>query len=249
MLLGDEQAQLRTSRNFPARNGDPLAEWIESHGEPFEADRNQDLNRFADTPPVFLLTKGWVLRSRAVNSDRESTVATYIPGDTMNLDCVIEPDCWDALEPLTAVTGYRASCDRLKSAIADQPELAFATMRRFIADSDWLREALGAIGQLSAKDRLLFFVAQTRRRMIAYGSLDRDKRRFELPLTQTQLAKTIGTSFVHANRVVKEHHSAGIMTLRRGIAYIPDLAAFERQVEEISNTAEEGNRREKRRYS
>lgn len=229
----DAYAQASVAPEAALMSDDPLVRWIGQHGQDFSACRSRDLNDFSESPSLYLIRDGWVLRYRAVNEDELATVATYIPGDIVNLECVVNSGSTDALVAHSRIEGIRAPCQALKLAIEDSPALSFSVMRRFLAESNWLREALAAVGQLKAQDRLIFYIAQTRERMILYGMLEKGSSTFAMPLTQEQLARTIGVSLVHLNRVLNHRTVKRIIIFNGGRVFIPDIASFEKRVANI----------------
>ena len=227
---------------LPTRSSDdPLRDWIDEHGKQFNAERGQDLRELSNAASIFLLSSGWVLRSRILSDGRDCTTATYVPGDIINLANVVAPQSYDTLVALTPIETVIVSDRDLRRASHEDGDIAFSIMRRFLADSHWLREALAAIGQLKAKDRLFFYVVQTRNRMIAYGSLDRKTTTFPFPLTQLELAQTIGITPVHVNRVLKEHLSEGVMKIDHRMLHILDLAEFEQRAISTANLLNDGH--------
>ena len=90
------------------------------------------------------------------------------------------------------------------------------------------------MGRQSSAERLGTFLRQTRRRLIAAGLLGEDETRFELPLTQAQLASVTGMTGVHVNRVLRQLRKAGLVDVRGGTVRIEDPIALERQAHQVS---------------
>ena len=180
------------------------------------------------------MRSGWLLRERVLANEERGVNAAYITGDIFNLDCLVEPvsdDLYTAAGPVELV-GVDASV--LADAITKHPALAFDVVRRLVADADWLREAITAIGRLDALDRLLVFIGQTRRRLISADQLKPDARQFRFPLTQLQIAEVIGVSAIHANRTVRRLQDEGIATIRGKRIWIDNLRRIEDTLMEVS---------------
>ena len=55
-----------------------------------------------------------------------------------------------------------------------------------------------------------------------------DGQRFELPLTQPDLAEICGLTSIHVNRVLRDLREQGLCTLRRGVVDLHDPPALAR---------------------
>lgn len=66
----------------------------------------------------------------------------------------------------------------------------------------------------SAEERLAMLVAERHRRLVGSGSISRDTREFNLPITQSRLGDQTSLSAVHINPVVKAIRDDGISPFR-----------------------------------
>ncbi len=186
---------------------------------------------------VYLLAEGWITLSHLSVGGRQSVTATYMPGDIINLDTLCEDQPQGRLQSLTRARLICVTTRQLQDAIVAEPKLAFDIFQRMIADADWLREAIGAVAQLSARDALLYFVAQTRRRQIAFGMLGADRTRFALPVSQKELANIIGISTIHVSRSLKDLREMNLFTLRSRMIDVHDLSAFDNAFAKLTRPA------------
>ncbi len=95
------------------------------------------------------------------------------------------------------------------------------------ADAEWLREAVCAVGRLSARERLVMFLYQTHSRMVAAGLIAARAPSFPLPMTQGQLGDLIGMTSIHVNRMLAELRRDGVLRAIGGMIDIHDQPAFE----------------------
>ena len=236
-MSGSEQSEdsrRRYSEAIGPHEKDDLVEFICSAGKKLEIAAGEKIERSGDEQSIYLLESGAIMRSQIFVDGKEGTTATYFPGDILNLDLLVEPPRDDMLVTISDSTVRRLAVDKLCSELMDRPELSFLAMRRLVADADWLREALAAVGQLATRDRLVVFLAQSRRRMIAHGTLDPKSHEIPLPFTQTHLGRIIGATPVHVNRTISELRQEGIVEITRRAAYIADIEAFEARAMELS---------------
>ena len=180
------------------------------------------------SPMAAYVEKGWLNRVHDDECGNNAITATYIPGDIINLDTLVEA------EPLGRICALNPARMRvipvpvLREAIEADFALATAVIRRVVAEADWLREALAAMGRLDAKGRIIYYFGQMRRRQIAFGTLDRQTTRYPMPITQRHLATMVGISVIHANRLTKDLRETGLLTLRAKTITLHDIDDFEK---------------------
>ena len=68
-------------------------------------------------------------------------------------------------------------------------------------------------------------MAELHRRLQVIGMTD--GRSFDMPLTQEQIADALGITSIHANRVIKQLRTEGIIDIHRGRVSILDQRKFE----------------------
>ncbi len=204
---------------------DTVAYWVRRAGSDQHGIPGERIDPMIATS-LCLVEDGWLLRNRRLPDGRVSTNATYLPGDIIGLDV------WagaPATDRITALTPVRVACrplTELADELPREPALATDLLRRMAQDAALLREALAAVGRLNASERLLTFLAQTHRRLAANGIIAAQAERFDMPMTQGQLADLIGMTHIHVNRVLGALRREGVLRLTRGVVEIEDWAAF-----------------------
>ena len=95
-----------------------------------------------------------------------------------------------------------------------------------LVDEATLREWIANLGQRSARDRLAHFFCEMHLRMKIIGGVTDDT--FELPVSQSQLADTVGLSLVHVNKSLKVLREEGAVVFRNGHIVIMDIALLQK---------------------
>jgi CRP-like cAMP-binding protein len=90
-----------------------------------------------------------------------------------------------------------------------------------LVDEATLREWLLNVGRRSSIERLAHLFCELHLRLRAVGRADED--RFDLPVTQQDLADTTGMTSVHVNRLLRELRQKGLIELRHKHLTILDL--------------------------
>jgi len=97
--------------------------------------------------------------------------------------------------------------------IARHPAVARALYRTTMVDGSTLREWLLNLGQRDGFSRAAHLFSELLLRMGSIGLVTQD--RFALPLTQIDLADTMGITPVYVNRTLQRMRSEGLITLKQ----------------------------------
>ena len=167
-----------------------------------------------------LLIDGFACRSKTTDAGKRQILSIDIPGDIPDLHGlhlhVMDHD-------VTTLSRRRLGSSRMRrSALArERPEIAEALWRETLIEAAVFREWIVNVGRRSAVSRLAHLLAEIGRRLQAMRLAPGD--RFELPMTQLDIADALGLTPVHVNRVVQELRRAGLLELRKHAVYLPDL--------------------------
>lgn len=208
------------------RHADALAGWMEA-GDATYVTAGTTLDALPPDQLCFV-KDGWLLRQRRLPDDCFATLGVHLPGDAPLLDV-----CFGAppLDTLFALSDVELSCRSLadfRSAAGRDPELLSAVLARLAYDAALLREGMAAIGRMNAQERLVTFLYQTRQRLVLCERLDSSAHTFDLPMTQLHLAKVIGITSVHVNRVLRALRTASVLTMANNRVEVADWEAFAR---------------------
>ena len=106
--------------------------------------------------------------------------------------------------------------------LLDRPAISRAMLMATLVDEATLREWLINVGQRSAEHRLAHFLCEWYRRLEVIGMTTDEG--CDLPLTQTDLADTVGLSTVHLNRTLQVLREKGLVVVKAKRLAIPDVA-------------------------
>lgn len=182
---------------------------------------HQDLIREGDTPDaVYLIVSGMACRNKVLKNGGRQIIAYLLPGDFCDFQIFIL-DKMDhsisTLSPCTVVSIPRETILRL----TERPAIARALWWATLVDEGTLREALVNMGRRKADERVAHFMCELFVRLEAVGLVTDDS--FEFPVTQSEIADTLGLSAVHVNRTLQQLRSHAFINLERKILTILNL--------------------------
>lgn len=185
-----------------------------------EVGPRQDLISEGDRPDhVHLVLEGFACRYKLTADGARQIMAYLVPGDFCDLHVFIltEMDHSIAtLSPCRIVDIPR----RTVLEMTERPAVARALWWAALVDEAVLREWLVNMGRREAPERIAHLLCEVLLRLRAVGLADSDS--CELPITQGELADTVGLSTVHVNRSLQALRDAGLITLRGGRLVILD---------------------------
>ena len=137
---------------------------------------------------------------------------------------VVRPKARWSITALTATTIAYVPHAELRRLATTYPNIALAFWRDATIDSSIMAKWLVNVGQKGAQVRVAHLFCETGIRLEVAGLGTRT--RFELPMTQEQLAEAIGITAVHLNRTMQALRSNGLVNFSRGLVEISDWTAF-----------------------
>jgi CRP-like cAMP-binding protein len=168
-----------------------------------------------------LLVDGLACRSKTTDAGKRQILYIDIPGDIPDLHGlhlhVMDHDV-TTLSPSTV--GFIPH-EALRTLARERPEIAEALWRETLIEAAVFREWIVNVGRRSAMARLAHLLTEIGRRLQAMGLAPGD--RFELPMTQLDIADALGLTPVHVNRVVQKLRRAGLLEMRNQAVFLPDL--------------------------
>lgn len=183
----------------------------------------EDLVQEGEPPDcVFLLAQGWACRYKLLADGQRQILSYMLPGDTgdvFNFVIRLMDHSIAALGPCKAVSIPQ---DEMRDIIARHPALARAFYWAALVDGATNREWLLNVGQRDGMGRAAHLFSELLLRMKSIGLVAGDC--FSLPLTQTDLADTMGLTPVYVNRTLQRMRSEGLITLKHRALTIHDPA-------------------------
>jgi len=181
----------------------------------------RDLVREGDRPTrSTLLLRGFAVRYRVLDNGRRQITALHVPGDFIDLQSfplrLMDHSVGTLTECVTA-TAPHASLQRI---LETSPRLTLILWTLTILDSAVHREWIVAMGAMQAIEHAAHLICEIYLRLKVVGLAEHN--RFPLPVTQADLADTLGISAVHVNRVLQELRKAELIRFENGVVEILD---------------------------
>lgn len=170
---------------------------------------------------VYLLMKGWACRYKTLPDGQRQILGYILPGDTSDVFSFVVDTMCHSVAALGACTVVAIPHAELADVLARHPKIARAFYWAGFVDGSISREWLVSIGQRDGLGRAAHLFSELLLRMGSVGLAGGDS--FLLPLTQTDLADTIGMTPVYVNRTLQRMRGEGLITLEKRALTIHDL--------------------------
>jgi len=197
-----------------------ILEQISSNARKIEA--HQDLIREGDRPEnVLLVMEGFAYRYKIVEEGRRQIMAILVPGDFCDLHIAILGRMDHNIGTAggcSVVAIPRATIDQLTS---NHPRITRALWWATLTDEGTLREWLVNMGQREADKQMAHLFCELLVRLQVVECASRDT--FALPISQADLADTLGITTVHVSRVVRELRDQGLVQWQSKRIFIPNV--------------------------
>jgi CRP-like cAMP-binding protein len=176
-----------------------------------------------------VIIEGFAFRSKTTSNGRRQILSIHIAGDLPDLQSLHLPLMDHDLVALTDCTMGFIPHNALRALNRQRPQIGEMLWRESLVDSSLFRDALVNLGQRPALARLAHLLLELRKRLEIVGHVQNGQ--FQLPLTQEELADTLGLSGVHVNRVLRQLRELNLVEMHRHTVRIPDL----RRLEELAD--------------
>lgn len=195
-------------------------DWLCADVRPFKAGKH--LIKEGDRPEVvFLLIDGWAMRYKVLRDGRRHIMAYLVPGDL----CDVQVFLLKAVDHNIALLGDASVAiipqAKMSALLDERPRLTRALGWSSLVEDSVLREWLVNMGQRDAHDRIAHLLAEMWLRLRTVGLAS--DHSIKLPLTQADLADTLGLTPVHINRMLQQMRKAGLIEIGGGALHIPDV--------------------------
>lgn len=175
---------------------------------------------------VYLLSEGWVGCCVDVAMGTRQMVKVHLPGDIMGTPSLTLSSAAETLIALTRVTVEVIPVTEISKMFMSEPRIAAAMYLGAQKERVFLMDRLTSVARTSAAQRLAAFLLNVYDRLVVVGL---DEPKFDLPLSQDELADVLGITAVHANRTLFHLEESGLIA-RQGktitILDIPGMRSF-----------------------
>jgi len=236
------QAPLRPSGRFPAPDN-RLARKLEAFTRLSARDKTaldrvwkcqrqictaqRDLICEGDVPHrVPMIVDGWACRYKALLDGRRQITGFFLPGDICDFNVFILKRMDHSIRALTAVTYVALSPPDVEELTSAHPRIMHGLWRESLVNASIQREWTVNLGQRSALERLAHLLCELFIRLRIVG-MTRECS-CEFPVTQSELADTLGLTAVHVSRTIKSLRARGLIRLQDRKLEILDFDALRR---------------------
>ena len=214
----------------------PLTRKLEAFGRLPDADRRlldviagqakdvaarEDLIREGDDPrDVQLILEGFACRYKLLPDGGRQITAFLIPGDFCDLHVFILKAMDHSIATMSPCRVVAIPREKILE-LTERPAIARALWWAALVDEAILREWLVSLGARPADQRVAHLLCELLMRLRTVGLVNGDS--YELPITQHDLADTMGLTHVHVNRVLQRLRAEGAITLKSKRLVIEDV--------------------------
>jgi CRP-like cAMP-binding protein len=173
------------------------------------------------TGGVKLLLEGFACRYKVLEDGRRQVVAYFVPGDLCDLRVFILKRMDHSIGAVCASKVATLSPENVLRLTHNYPSLTRALWWSTLVEEAIAREWIVNVGQRNALERMAHLFCELLYRFRAVGL--NDGMSCTLPLTQVELAETLGLSSVHVNRTLQALRKRKLITLENGTLTIDNL--------------------------
>ena len=182
--------------------------------------RQQDIAREGETPEyVRLILSGFACRYKVLPDGQRQIVAYLLPGDFCDVHVFILRAMDHSIATLSECTVVTIPRQAVL-VLTERPTIARALWWSTLVDEATLREWLLNVGQRRAEVRIAHLLCELLMRLRTVGLADNS---YALPITQPDLADTVGLSAVHVNRSLQTLRAQDLITFEKQTLVIPDV--------------------------
>ena len=156
-----------------------------------------------------ILISGYACRHKTTSEGGRQIVSFHLPGDVLDLQHLLFPIADHNVQTITEATWACVPAEALRRIVQGSNTIMEALWRDTLIDGAVFREWVLNVGRRDAKSRVAHMLCEfaTRRENAGMGSPER----FELPMSQEQIADATGLTPVHVNRMLHALSDDGII--------------------------------------
>lgn len=165
---------------------------------------SQDIIRVDEKPDyVHLILNGWACRYKYLEEGKRVILAYLIPGDLCDVHIAMLDHMDHSVGALTPIKVAYIPRVRIETLFKENNTLARAFFWTSLIEESTMREWFVNVTGRPADRRLAHLFCEMLYRHRA-AKLTRSVQRFDMPLTQSELADAMGITVVHTNRVLQK---------------------------------------------
>jgi CRP-like cAMP-binding protein len=173
-----------------------------------------------------LIVSGFAYRHKVTVDGARQIVSVHIPGDFVDLEGSLLTVADHNVQALTRCEIAFIPREAVRELILTHPAIGIAMWVDTLIDSSIFREWVVNVGRRDARARIAHLLCEFARRLEVAGLAE--EYRYELPMTQEQLADATGLTPVHVNRTLQGLAREGLIERSRRFVRIPDWESLRR---------------------
>lgn len=176
------------------------------------------------TTNIILIDTGYIVAVKRTAAGHQQNVALYVPGDLVDHESFTLGTSRCSAVALTSVTFHKVTHVRMQEMLDANAAYSKAFWHYVAFHGALSHEWLLNLGRRSAYARTAHLLCE----IIYRTSAPSEELTITcpMPLTQTELADTLGLSVVHVNRTLMRLRQEGLINLRRGQIDVMDWPRF-----------------------
>ena len=171
-----------------------------------------------------LILSGFAYRHKVTSEGARQIVSVHMRGDLVDLDAALLNVVDHNIQALTQCEVAFIPREEMRELILSHPRVAAALWIDTLIDASIFREWVLNVGRRDARSRIAHLLCEFAIRLEIAGLAE--EYRYELPMTQEQLADATGLTAVHVNRVLKGMERDRLIERDRRFIRIPDFDAL-----------------------
>lgn len=169
------------------------------------------LIRSGDEPSqCCLLSSGFVYRHKIVGDGGRQILSIHVAGDIIDLENLFLSVSDHNVQALTRGEVACIPRDAIRRLTHDRPRLSDALWHESLVAGSLFREWIANVGRRDAKARVAHLLCEFAIRLEQAGLGTQSD--YELPMTQEELADSVGLTSVHVNRMLKSLADSGLIS-------------------------------------
>jgi CRP-like cAMP-binding protein len=175
---------------------------------------------------LFVLFDGWAAACKHSENGRRQIVNPLIPGDVLGFSQLFRHEAHYGAVTLSRASVGMLGREQIDFAFHHHPRLYFGLMGRAMVQHEIIVERLTDVAQHCATTRIAHFAMELLVRHQAVGLAEQGA--FHTPLTQGDIADTLGLSIIHVNRVLQSLKRQCLLHWSGRSVVIPDAEKLAR---------------------
>ncbi len=178
----------------------------------------------ANSPQLFTVLSGMGVRYKTLEDGRRQVLNFVFPGDFLGMQAGIMGEMSHSVDATTDMSLCVFSRSEVWSLFKTRPERAFDLTWVAAVEQNFLGEALSAVGQMDATQRIAWAFVRLFGRGQAVGMTE--GHTMPLPFRQQDLADSLGLSLVHTNKTLARFRERQLASWADGLLSITDMRAL-----------------------